>query len=103
MADTRPFAGLSQEETNQGILLLLSQILEKLPRLDVNDRQIVHLEQSSGAVINTVVGVSTVNDVSRIGSFGINASGYTLNATYFAQHAANAGSVHIYNQITVAP
>jgi hypothetical protein len=114
MADIEPFAGLTQEETGQGILLLLSAILDRLPRLDVNDRQIVSLAENTTGTVNvagslttvttvTTVGtVTTAADVTRVGNFGPNTTGLNMSASYFMQHAANAGSVHIYNQIAVS-
>ena len=90
--------GLSQEETLQGILLLLSQILEKLPRIDANDR--VLFTTDNAPIVQLQNGL--IGDVTRLANFGPNAVGYNMSASYFMHHAANSGASHIYNQITVS-
>lgn len=89
MADLKPFAGLSQEETIQAVLYLLSSILEKLPRLDTADRVVVNMADQ-GLHSNTAI--STIN------GFG------TLNAPNNAipMHISNAGANHLYDRITFA-
>jgi hypothetical protein len=99
MADYKPFAGLDQETTQLMILTLLSEILNKLPRLDQYDRVTAVLESSSGsttAVTGTLTGVTAVTGLVNLGS------GATARPTdAMPYHAALAAVQGIYDKIGV--
>jgi hypothetical protein len=93
MADLRPFANMSQEDTSEMMLLLLAQIVDKLPRLDVNDRALVNVaDAGNGVSVSNSLTVASVN--------GFGASGRIADAIPF--HMSGAGTMHLYNQIKVS-
>lgn len=103
MTDQYPLAGISEEETQQLLLLVLSEIRDRLPRLDTLDRAAVSIEASSATVTATISSgtVTTASDVTRINGFGVN--GVTFRPADAAPvHWANAGAEHIYRQIVVS-
>ncbi len=101
MADKQPFAGLSQEDTNQAVVQLLAAILDRLPRVDGNDRLIVNASEvavGSTPITGSLSAVTTVSDVTRINAFG---STQARIADMIPIHIANAGAAHIYDNIKV--
>lgn len=87
------FEDVSTEATLDNVLQALMWILDKLPRTDAQDRAIVSLNDTGGSTITLA---STV--VSSIQAAG--AASRPLDALYM--HAANAGSMHLYNNIIVS-
>lgn len=90
------FGDLNLEATQQEMLaqmtLLLAAILEKLPRVDVNDRMTVNVETGT---------LPTASDLTRLNNFGT--AGVTSKpADAIPVHLANAGTMHIYNNIQVS-
>lgn len=89
--------------TLESALLLLSAILEKLPRIDAADRLMVSHAESNPTVsiaasqtlatVTTVATVSTVSNQTNIGG---------RDAAHAAYALANMGTAHIYNQIIVS-
>lgn len=86
MADLRPFAGLSQEDTNAMMLMLLAQIADKLPRLDANDRVCINGND-----------IESLQVVTQIGT-----SGRQRPADLYNLAIPQMGALHIYNQIEVS-
>lgn len=91
--------GISQEATQQELLaqatLLLAAILEKMPRVDVADRLLVNPSEATGPVT-----VSS-GDLTRLNNMGT--SGVTSRpADAIPMHNANAGAMHIYDNIKVS-
>lgn len=94
-----PFAGMSQEETLQSILLVLTALLEKQPKTDAFDRLVVTTANETQPTINIASSqnlgtVGTVGVMNNIGAI----SGYS-SAAYSMPHLANAGCQHIYDNI----
>lgn len=87
------FEDVSTEATLDNVVQVLMWILDKLPRTDNFDRAIVSLNDTGGS---TVTLASTV--VSTVQNAG--ASSRPLDSVYM--HAANAGAMHIYNNIIVS-
>lgn len=87
------FEDVSTEATLDNVIQVLMWILDKLPRTDAQDRAIVSLNDTGGSAVTLS---STV--VSTLQSAG--AAGRPLDALYM--HAANAGAMHLYNNITVS-
>jgi hypothetical protein len=105
MADIKPFAGLSQEDTAVMLLMLLSSILDKLPRTDANDRLITNPSEIAGPVtissgtvttVSTVTALTTAADVNRVNSMGTSAATDAIPL-----QISNFGAAHIYNMIEV--
>ena len=107
MPSTSVLGGISQEATQQELLaqstLLLSQILEKLPRLDTMDRLVVNATEVNPTVaiasaqtlatVTTVGTCSTVTNVNQMANQGVD----------FLQRAfSNAGAQYLYNNIIVS-
>ena len=97
------FEGLATEDALEAALVLLSAILEKMPRVDVNDRMVVsHAESNptvalaSGQTLGTVTTVGTVSNVATMTQVG------GRDAAHISYALANAGALHIYNNIEVS-
>ncbi len=109
MADIKPFAGMSQEETNQTMLYLLATIAEKLPRSDNFDRMVVTHAESNPTVaiaasqtlatVTTVATVTTCADVTRVNNIG-SASGMNTG-NMIPLNMSNMSATLLYNQIQV--
>ena len=97
---TSVLAGITQESTQQELLgatvLLLSAMLEKMPRMDVADRLMVSHAESNPTVSlaggQTLATVTGLGDMTNIGGRSAAHSAYAL---------ANAGAMHIYDNIKV--
>lgn len=87
------FEDMSTEATLDNVLQVLMWILDKLPRTDNQDRAIVSLNDAGGAAITVSSGVVTT--VQNAG-----AASRPLDALYM--HVANAGALHLYNNIIVS-
>lgn len=100
MAAESILGGINQEATQQELLaqatLILLAILEKMPRVDVNDRLMVNPSESIANVV-----VTTAADLTRLNNMGT--SGITSKpADAVPLHLSNAGAMHIYNNILVS-
>lgn len=98
---------LSQEATLQellgGTLVLLAAILEKLPRVDANDRVLMNASEvnSTVAITGAVASVTTVGAVTAINS--LQALGtFNRPADAIPMHLSNAGAMHLYDNIKVS-
>lgn len=87
-------AGLNLEETQQELLTqmtyLLVGILEKMPRLDGNDRLIVNPSESTSPI---TISSGTVSNITALGG---------KDSANIAYATANIGCAHIYNNIIVS-
>jgi hypothetical protein len=100
--------GINQEATQQELLAqatyLLFAILEKMPRVDVNDRLVVNPSESTSPVTissGTVTTLTTAADLTRLNNMGT--TGATSRpADGVPLHLSNAGAMHIYNNILVS-
>lgn len=102
---SQQIADLAQKnaDLNETLLVLLSAIVDKLPRLGLNDRVLVELGESGALpAISTVTTVSTVAGVTNMLALGTGAVHVTKAADGIPAHLANAGTMHIYNNITVS-
>lgn len=88
---------LDERQLLEAAVVLLANIVEKMPRVDVADRLMVsHAESSPSVNINasqTLATVTTVGGVTQIG-------GRDASNTAFA--LSNIGTAHIYNNIVVS-
>jgi hypothetical protein len=114
MAAESILGGINQEATQQELLaqatLILLAILEKMPRVDVNDRLMVNPSESTANVVvssgtvttvSTVTALTTAADLTRLNNMGT--SGITSKpADAVPLHLSNAGAMHIYNNILVS-
>ena len=113
MASTSILAGLNQEASQQELLtqttLLLAAILDRLPRLDANDRAIVNTSDQGNVTVAlatsqtlaTVTTVSTVTAVTSMATLTNQVNVGSRDASHMVVAAANAGTSHIYNNIIV--
>lgn len=100
--DLKPFAGMSQEETNYAILGALLAILDKLPRTDANDRVMISgTEVTQTVAVATNQTLSTLTDLVRVNTFG-SAAATAKPADAIPVHLANIGALHIYDNIKVS-
>ena len=75
------------------VVYLLSSILEKLPRVDVADRVLVsHAESNPTVSIASAQTLATVTTLTNVGG---------RDAAHAAFALANAGAMHIYDNIRV--
>lgn len=82
----------TQEQLLAHVTFMLSAILEKMARVDTANRMAVSIE--TGALIS-------VGDLGRLNAFGM--PGVTSRpADAVPMHLANAGTMHIYNNIQVS-
>lgn len=100
MALQNAFGDLGLEATQQellgGALALLSAILEKMPRVDVNDRLLVNPSEVTSAV---TIGSGTVTTVTTVGTMTNQTNVGGRDASHIAYASANAGAMHIYNNL----
>jgi hypothetical protein len=98
------------------LTLLLGMILEKLPRVDGNDRVVVNTSDQGNVTValaaaqtlatlttlTTLTTMVTANDLNRLNAMGATAA--TSRPTdAMPLHAANQGAQHLYSNIVVAP
>lgn len=87
-------AGSFATSPDDTVAYLLASILEKMPRVDTQDRLLVsHAESNPTISLATNQTLTTVGNVSTIGS---------RDASHTAYALANIGAVHIYNNILVS-
>lgn len=89
MADQEPFLGMTQEETLQAILLMLSQIVGKMPRADTANRLIVTHTETEGYTMLTRMGSTSGSPASA------------RPTDLMAVAMSNIGAAHIYDRIEV--
>lgn len=90
----------SLKEINDTLLVLLSAIVERMPRLGLADRLLVELGESTALpTITTVSSVTAVQNLVAVGSGIVNVTKATDG---IPMHIANAGCFHIYNNIIVS-
>jgi hypothetical protein len=111
MAAESLLAGLNAESTQQellgGVVLLLAAMLEKMPRVDANDRLLVNGTEntttvaiSGGQTLATVTTLTTLNDALRLNALGSGAFAKPTDA--MPMHLSNAGATHIYDNVKVS-
>ena len=102
MAATSILGGIGQEATQQELLahatLLLSAILESMPRTDANQRAIVNTSDQGNVTValaatQTLATVTTLYNQTNIGGRDASNTAYAM---------ANMGTAHIYNNIIVS-
>lgn len=82
----------TQEQLLAHVTFMLSAILEKMARVDTADRMAVSIETGT---------LTSVTNLTRLNNFGT--SGVTSKpADAIPMHLANAGTMHIYNNIQVS-
>lgn len=94
------FEGLSTEQMQLAMLILLAEIAEKLPRVDVNDRVL-----TNGSDVTQPVSLSTLATVTTVGTVTTMSNQTSIggrDASNMAVAQANAGCLHIYNNIIVS-
>ena len=103
MALQNAFGELGLEATQQellgGALVLLSAILEKMPRVDVNDRLMVNPSESTSPVTVSSGTVTTVTTVTTVGTVSNQTNIGGRDASHAAYALANSGAMHIYDNI----
>jgi hypothetical protein len=91
------------------VVYLLAAILDKLPRMDANDRLVINTSDQGNvtiavaaaqtlAAVTTVTGLTTANDLLRLNNFGVGATARAADAVPL--HIANMGASHLYDRIT---
>lgn len=98
MPSTSVLGGISSEATQEQLLsqttLLLSQILEKLPRTDTMDRLIVNASEVNPTVaIAASQTLGTVTNVNQVAGQAVH---------FVPVMMGNSGFQHIYNNIIVS-
>lgn len=96
------FAGMSEENTQELILAALMAILDKMPRVDANDRLVINAETGTGLSVGlnsaqTLATVTTVTTLTKLSNLGAN----NVAADGIPYHMSNMGAAHIYNNIVV--
>lgn len=79
-------------DLNETMIYLTHSILEKMPRVDTNDRMTVNIEAGTLPTVSYVTQVGTVIDQTNFGG---------RSAAYTAGAMANAGAMYLYNNIMV--
>lgn len=98
MPSTSVLGGISSEATQEQLLsqttLLLSQILERLPRTDTMDRLVVNASEVNPTVaIAASQTLATVTNVNQVAGQGVH---------FVPVMMGNSGFQHIYNNIIVS-
>lgn len=93
----------SQQELLSNLTLILAAILEKMPRVDGNDRVITTTESAqpvtvSSGTVTTVTTVGTVTAVGNMANFGTSLRA----ADAIPTQLSNMGVMHIYDNIRVS-
>ena len=105
MAATSILGGIGQEVTQQELLahatLLLSAILESMPRTDANQRAIVNTSDQ-GNVTVAIAATQTLATVTTVGTVGNQTNIGGRDASHAAYALANMGTAHIYNNLIVS-
>ena len=85
----------------EAALLMLSAILENMPRTDANARAIVNTSDQ-GNVTVAIAAAQTLATVTTVGTVSNQTSIGGRDASHAAYALANMGTAHIYNNITVS-
>jgi len=104
IAKTPDIEALAQISTdikalNDTLLYFVSAILDKLPRLDTNDRVASNIETGTLTSVGTVSTVTTCSTVTNLTS--LNNWGTTGNAVWALWNLSDTGATRLYNNITV--
>lgn len=86
---------LTDRQLQEGILYALVAMLDKMPRLDGNDRIVTNTAETTSPVTissGTVTTVTTVTTVANLGG---------RDAAHISFALANSGALHIYDNIRV--
>jgi hypothetical protein len=90
-------AGLNEEATQQQLMdqltLLLSALLDRAPRIDLNRRQIVRIEAMDGGL--TLATLTALSQMQNMGSLARPADAIPM-------HLSNIGAAHIYDNVKVS-
>lgn len=93
-----PVSGVFSATLDDTIAFILAAILEKMPRVDAADRLIVSHAESNPtmniAAAQTLATLTTLGSMTNIGG---------RDASHTAYALANAGAMHIFNNIKVTP
>lgn len=103
MAADSILAGISQESTQQDLLLaatlLLAAMLEKMPRVDVNDRLLVsHAESNPTVALAAAQTLATLTTLTTAGTLQ-NLGAASRPADAIPMHMGNAGAMHLYDNL----
>jgi hypothetical protein len=93
----------TQQELLGGVVVLLAAMLEKMPRVDVNDRLMVNTADQGNVTValaaaQTLATVTTVGTLTTAGTLQ-NLGTQSRPADAMPMHASNAGAMHIYDNI----
>lgn len=96
---------ISQEATQAellgGVVTLLAAMLDKMPRVDANDRLIVNPSESTSPVTVSSGTITTVTTVAALTALQ-NMGALSRPADAIPLHLGNAGAMHIYDNIKVS-
>jgi hypothetical protein len=101
VSSASPLPVAADEATMATVVLLLSMILEKLPRVDGNDRVMVNASEVANAASPVTVSSGTVTTVSSVtGMSNLGASARPADA--IPMHLSMAAASYIYDRIIFA-
>jgi hypothetical protein len=96
---------LTQTEVLTGMLAVLAAMLETLPRVDANNRVLVNASEVNPTVAiaaaQTLATVTTLTTCSTVSSVSDHTNLGGRSASNMVYGNANAGCLHIYNNIVV--
>lgn len=95
-------SGVSTDATLEllgGAIMLLSAILEKMPRVDGNDRLIINGSEIASSVAVSSGSLTSVGTVSTVSTLANQANIGGRDASHMVYAVANAGAMHIYDNI----
>lgn len=87
---------------NETIVVLLSVMIEKMPRIQANDRLLVDLAETSLGSVSSISTLSNVTNLANLQSIGSSTFNVTKAADGIPTHLSNAGAMHLYNNIIVS-
>lgn len=87
---------------NETMLVMLSAIFEKMPRVQANDRMVCDLSETSLPTVSTVSTLTAANDLLRLQGFGSSTINVTKAADAIPVHISNVGALHLYDKILVS-
>lgn len=85
----------TQAELLGGVVTLLAAMLDKMPRVDANDRLIVNPSESTSPVTVSSGTITTLTALQNMGALARPADAIPL-------HMSGAGALHIYDNIKVS-
>lgn len=106
MALRNAFEDMATDARLDAVLTLLMDILEKMPRVDVNDRLIVNTGDQGNVTValatnQTLTTVTTVSAVTAVQTLGTSSTA-VRDTSATPAHIANMGAMHLYNNIIVS-